>query len=588
MIASQKGNLEIVQWILEHDGNPNSIDNKQRNAIFYAFILNADNSDVVRALLEKNAKVDQEDVEGNTPLIKACELGLISSVKVLLEFHADPNKIKITTGDTPLHFAARSASLNSAKIAEILIGAGAKISVPNKNQKTPLEEAESLKNKDEFIEILKKFLGFQAEKVDKMANELIIENERKNAEKLKNEEAKIKLIKENTKNIKKGSSTPKSNVPSDFIFENLERVASSSTQNNPNLAEISAIMQGNKSLGFANGPINNDDAELVDENEIIALENEVKKKDDFIATMLKKIKINDEELTKKLYRVENLEKKVKEKEQKLSELTISIEKQSPSRKSQIESPQKSLPIFAQIQAKLAAPPLSSIKSEIEQKISLELLDFTNWVKSQNIIEKPIREKCIHDLQQVLLNEMQLENFVELNSYGSYAADLWLPSSGIDLIITPKKNDIQIPKPEQVLENYKEKLEKKPWISSINLVQRAMMGILKIEYQNDDTTLHVFITIQDSRNKGLECVNLIKEYEKIYPELEPLLLFFKHLFKLADINDSYMVFYRGKNIIKIERNWVIWINIDDCSVFARKWGRDKEKLYRKNLSWEIMY
>ncbi len=43
----------MVQWMLDRDVDVSHQDNQQRNCLFYAMMGKADNSDVVRALLEK-------------------------------------------------------------------------------------------------------------------------------------------------------------------------------------------------------------------------------------------------------------------------------------------------------------------------------------------------------------------------------------------------------------------------------------------------------------------------------------------------------------------------------------------------------
>ena len=93
-----------------------------------------DNSDVVRALLEKGAKVNQENQDGLTPLMIAAEKGLIDSLKVLIDYQADVNFIKGSTGDTVLHFAVRSKGPNAAECTKQLLNTRADISIANKNK----------------------------------------------------------------------------------------------------------------------------------------------------------------------------------------------------------------------------------------------------------------------------------------------------------------------------------------------------------------------------------------------------------------------------------------------------------------------
>ncbi len=79
-------------------------------------------TDMARFLLDLGARVDDRNA-GRTPLHTASSTGADDFVKLLLEYHADPNATA-DGGITPLHIAARHGS---AKIAELLLDHGAAV-----------------------------------------------------------------------------------------------------------------------------------------------------------------------------------------------------------------------------------------------------------------------------------------------------------------------------------------------------------------------------------------------------------------------------------------------------------------------------
>ena len=77
-------------------------------------------------MIDKGADVNGQNKYGMTPLLTAVSYSCVESVKLLLEFGADPNLgvegyvdygYKLPTYDTPLHFAKWGADSSVPKIA---------------------------------------------------------------------------------------------------------------------------------------------------------------------------------------------------------------------------------------------------------------------------------------------------------------------------------------------------------------------------------------------------------------------------------------------------------------------------------------
>ena len=88
-------------------------------------------------LLEKGANPFKKKVFGMYPIHVACDRGYHSVLKVFLDRNCDLNRID-DNGDTPLHLSSLRGNL---KCVELLLLAGAKVDIRNKDDKTALEEA---------------------------------------------------------------------------------------------------------------------------------------------------------------------------------------------------------------------------------------------------------------------------------------------------------------------------------------------------------------------------------------------------------------------------------------------------------------
>ncbi|CAG2186087.1 unnamed protein product [Mytilus edulis] len=91
VIASQNGDLKIVEKLLQYDCNINSgmspLYLASQNGHFH----------VVCKLIEAEANLNTSDLDGKTALFKACQNGHLNIVSKLLEFKADANLCMKTT-----------------------------------------------------------------------------------------------------------------------------------------------------------------------------------------------------------------------------------------------------------------------------------------------------------------------------------------------------------------------------------------------------------------------------------------------------------------------------------------------------------
>lgn len=126
IFASWNGHIEIVKILLEAGADPNFKDGSGKTSLMHA--AEHRHPDIVRLLIEHKAKVNIKDAEQITPLMYAV-LGQDSeSAEALIQSGADPNA-QTNAGETALIFSARDGH---QAIVQILVRSGADIFLKDK------------------------------------------------------------------------------------------------------------------------------------------------------------------------------------------------------------------------------------------------------------------------------------------------------------------------------------------------------------------------------------------------------------------------------------------------------------------------
>ncbi len=182
-----------------------------------------------------------------------------------------------------------------------------------------------------------------------------------------------------------------------------------------------------------------------------------------------------------------------------------------------------------------APPRAvCVKEDVFKTLSAEIVAFAGWVRAQTANERGLRDKIIHEISTAV-TEVSVD--LELKSYGSYATNMCLPSSDVDLVILSRSGK-QCEDSARLLELIRGALAKRAWLRLANVIPAASMPVMKVACEFEGAEVKIDVTVHDSRHKGLECVRLVKDCVRAYPQLEPLLLLFKYMIKLAELNDPY--------------------------------------------------
>ncbi|CAG5135059.1 unnamed protein product, partial [Candidula unifasciata] len=144
--AVKEGKTELVKQILNHPLCPdvNAKNDTGSTALHDAAEMGLD--EIVSLLLFHNADLNIKDVEGNTPMWKACVNNkTTTTVLLIMNDNTNVQERNPVNGYTPLHAAAMHGH---RECAQILLNAGAAIYSRGTNEDTPVELAETYRRYD--------------------------------------------------------------------------------------------------------------------------------------------------------------------------------------------------------------------------------------------------------------------------------------------------------------------------------------------------------------------------------------------------------------------------------------------------------
>ncbi|KAF3844914.1 hypothetical protein F7725_008077 [Dissostichus mawsoni] len=132
MVASEQGNVEIVQELLRRGANVNLDDVDCWTALISA--AKEGHIEVVRELLENNANLEHRDMGGWTALMWGAYKGHTDVARMLMDKGANPN----ITGQYSVYPIIWAAGRGHAEIVHLLLQHGAKVNCSDKYGTTPL------------------------------------------------------------------------------------------------------------------------------------------------------------------------------------------------------------------------------------------------------------------------------------------------------------------------------------------------------------------------------------------------------------------------------------------------------------------
>lgn len=169
------------------------------------------------------------------------------------------------------------------------------------------------------------------------------------------------------------------------------------------------------------------------------------------------------------------------------------------------------------------------------------MEFQEYSKQITNLKKTYLKEILKLLSECL-SEIEIATNYEMKLYGSYATDLCIESSDLDIVLVPKKGNINENKNKILFllgEIYK-KLNDQPWKNSIKLIETAVIPVIKMSTSKKFNWLEIDISVEDSNHYGLKCVELVKMYLNEFSALEPLTLCLKNFLRIGKLNNPYKV------------------------------------------------
>eukprot|EP00741_Cyanophora_paradoxa_P003034 tig00000663_g2946.t1 len=169
-----------------------------------------------------------------------------------------------------------------------------------------------------------------------------------------------------------------------------------------------------------------------------------------------------------------------------------------------------------------APPEGYTLSDGRLCLHNEILDFVQYVSGTEEDRKS-REELVERVRQVLLG---LWPSSEVKVFGSFATDLFLPTSDIDLVVFGCGSS--------PLKRASEALGRKAWVSKMQVIGKARVPIVKFV----DTETGVPVDICFGQESGPQNVPFIREHIEKMPALRPLIVVMKYFLLQRALNETY--------------------------------------------------
>ena len=173
------------------------------------------------------------------------------------------------------------------------------------------------------------------------------------------------------------------------------------------------------------------------------------------------------------------------------------------------------------------------KELIYAQLTLDLIDYMNFVHKENAKHENVLQKINNLMQQSVLES--LGEGYHLQMYGSRSTKLCLPWSDIDYVISHTINSHI--DPLKILYDYLYTIPERFFVD-MKYISGASVPVLKIYTNNDYHKISLDISMENQEHHGEECVNYIKKKIKEFEVLTPMTFALKTLLQKAFLNDPY--------------------------------------------------
>jgi ankyrin repeat protein/predicted nucleotidyltransferase len=475
MKAAKLGRIELARKLLELGIEIDRRDDSQKTALLYALENDyCENVDVVKLLVEQHATVNAKDREGYCPIHRAAERNYIDSMKVLIDNGAQIN-CPSNSKDTPLHLAAFRGHKEAAAL---LISKGANPHLRNQAKLCAVDLAAT-----EIAEVL----AAKERKPEKAKKA-----ECKSIEPAFVEEASTKEELQETEEVLPEVALPC--IEESEAYLTLRREADDAVRQ---LAEVKRLLEDEASR------------RLQTEDTLNDLKSEIAKVKAEAKSEIARLKDSERSQQEALVSARN----------EIAQLRLQITEQP-------KTAERGRPSLLRLRS---AQPYTY--SQIVQSVQDDITEFTSELDAWQKSVKPTYDRLVKLVSSLVT---RLWEGASVEVFGSYANNLHLPSSDIDLVIVGVRGDsIQaLSELNEALGQLGEALESTKFIST------ASVPVIKCCLVQRHAKVQVDITVQDTKHSGVACREYVKSVLSKSRHIRPIFLVLKQLFYLVDWHEAF--------------------------------------------------
>jgi ankyrin repeat protein len=176
MLAAKKGDLKLLEMLINNGADLDICDKNNRNALFHAINISVDNTEIIKKLISNRIDVNNiETLQGHSPLTYAVDKNMKSIVSILLDNNANPNCVIPSTGYSPLHLAIKK---NSLDLVKMLLNKNADLMIIDNEDHSPLSLAMRL-SLPEICKVLMSKIQKLSSSPDEEDNVMLLQKRRK-------------------------------------------------------------------------------------------------------------------------------------------------------------------------------------------------------------------------------------------------------------------------------------------------------------------------------------------------------------------------------------------------------------------------